>query len=219
MIANRRRFRQSAEASKPALRITPLSNYCQNMSSENDRSDVADARTMRAVAHPVRLDLLYLLHREGPLIASRCAEILGLTPKVCSYHLNLLGKYGLIEETGEGKGRARPWRAVKELYYVHRADEDREITSAADQLARTTVARDADIVTNFIGHRHELPPKWRNVSPMMSSPLMLTTKQLKEFQGELGALLRRYQGLREPDAHPVHAALYAVPVEFDDLIE
>lgn len=189
------------------------------MSSENIRSDSSDARTMRAVAHPVRLDILYLLFREGPLTASRCAEILGLTPKVCSYHLNLLGRYGLIEETGEGKGRARPWRAVKGLNYVHRVDEDRETTSAADQLARTTVARDADIIANFVARRRELPQKWRNVSPMMSSPLTLTREQLKEFQGELHALLERYQGLHEPDAHPVHAAIYAVPVELDDLIE
>ena len=138
---------------------------------------------------------------------------------MCSYHLNLLGKYGLIEETGDGKGRARPWRAVKGLYYVHQADEDRETTSAADQLARVTVARDADIVANFIAHRSELPPRWRNVSPMMSSPLKLTANQLKEFQGELGALLERYRELRSPGAHPVHAALYAVPVEFDDLVE
>jgi DNA-binding transcriptional ArsR family regulator len=190
------------------------------MPSENDRSDSADARTMRAVAHPVRLDILYLLARESPLTASRCAEILGLTPKVCSYHLNLLGKYGLIEETGEGKGRARPWRLLlRDLTYVHRVDEDRETTSAADQLARTTVARDADIIANFIARRHELPQRWRNVSPMMSSPLKLTVKQLKEFQGELHSLLSRYQGLHEPDAHPVHAAIYAVPVELDDLIE
>jgi predicted ArsR family transcriptional regulator len=189
------------------------------MSSEKIRSDPADARTMRAVAHPVRLDILYLLFRDGPLTASGCAEILHLTPKVCSYHLNLLGKYGLIEETGEGKGRARPWRAVKGLNYVHRVDEDRETTSAADQLARTTVARDADIITDFVARRHELPRNWRNISPMMSSPLKLTPKQLKEFQSELHALLERYQELHSPDAHPVHAALYAVPVELDDLIE
>lgn len=189
------------------------------MSSEKTRSDSADARTMRAVAHPVRLDILYLLAREGPLTATRCADILHLTPKVCSYHLNLLGKYGLIEETGEGKGRARPWRAVKGLNYVHRIDEDRETTSAADQLARTTVARDADIIADFIDRRHELPQKWRNISPMTSSPLKLTTNQLKELHDELYALLDRYRKFHSPGAHPIHAAIYAVPVDLDDLIE
>lgn len=97
------------------------------MSSENDRSDTTatrqtNPRALRAVAHPVRLDLLELLDRYGPLTASQCAERLGLTPKVCSYHLNLLGRYGLVEETGEGKGRARPWRVAPAatLTYAHR---------------------------------------------------------------------------------------------------
>lgn len=193
------------------------------MSSENDHShrNPSDPRTLRAVAHPVRIDLIGLLQREGPLTASRCAELLELTPKVCSYHLNLLGRYGLVEETGEGKGRARPWRLVpRPLTYVHEPGEDPDATSAADEFARTMLARDARLVETFIAGRGELPDAWRNVAAMSSSPLRLSPEQLGALGAELYAVLERYHPLSEAptaDAHPVHVALYAVPVEFTDL--
>jgi phosphoribosylformylglycinamidine cyclo-ligase len=53
------------------------------MSSEKESSEGgsgSDPRTLRALAHPVRLDLLYLLEREGPLTASQAADLLGITP-------------------------------------------------------------------------------------------------------------------------------------------
>ncbi|MEQ4208566.1 winged helix-turn-helix domain-containing protein [Actinopolymorpha sp. B9G3] len=197
------------------------------MPSEKGRSDDAhdnggtDPRALRAVAHPVRLDLLYLLRREGPLTASRCAEFLGLTPKVCSYHLNLLGKYGLTEETGEGKGRARPWRLRPTgLSYVHRPGEGRAAASAADEFARTLLARDAQQVEAFIEGRHALPSAWRNVATMSSNPLRLTRQQLAALGAELFEVLERYtqlSGSPEAGAHPVHVAMYAVPVDLTEL--
>lgn len=189
------------------------------MPSRNNPSDTTargtDPRALRAVAHPVRLELLDLLQREGPLTASRCAELLDLTPKVCSYHLNLLGTYGLIEETGEGKGRARPWRLVETaLSYVHDPGEDESSARTAAEFARTMLARDARLIEAFIAGRSELPKSWRNVSTMSSNPLRLNASQLKAFGAELFEVLERYQRLsRQPaaGARPVHVALYAVP--------
>jgi DNA-binding transcriptional ArsR family regulator len=175
----------------------------------------SDPRALRALAHPVRLELLNLLQREGPLTASRCAELLDLTPKVCSYHLNLLGSHGLIEETGEGKGRSRPWRLVMTgLSYVHSADEKGSTARTADEFARTMLARDASLVEAFIARRRGLPKTWRNRSTMSSNPLRLTASQLEAFGAELIEVLERYRRLSEkPDAgaRPVHVAMYAVP--------
>lgn len=189
------------------------------MSSRNTPSDRAvrgtDPRALRAVAHPVRLELLNLLQREGQLTASRCAELLGLTPKVCSYHLNLLGTYGLIAETGEGKGRARPWRLVETaLSYVHQPAEDESTARTAAEFARTMLARDVRLVEAFIAGRTELPKTWRNVSTMSSNPLRLDASQLRAFGAELLDVLERYRELSRqpvPGARPVHVALYAVP--------
>ena len=205
--------------------------YNRNMSSRKEHSDdgpISDPRVLRAVAHPVRLDLLELLHSHGPLTASRCGELLGLSPKVCSYHLTVLGKYGLIEETGEGRGRARPWRPViRDLIYRHEADQGRSVLDAENELARTLLARDARRIEQFIAHRDELPPLWRNTAAMTSRPLRLTAPQLAALRNELTELLDRYarsvtatgdtddagsQGSAGADIRPVHVAVYAVPM-------
>lgn len=194
------------------------------MSSEKDASDGAagsDPRALRALAHPVRLDLLYLLEREGPLTASRAAELLGLTPKVCSYHLGTLGKYGVIEEAHGGRGRARPWRLRETaLDYTHDPDEEPATTHAVDAFATTMLARDARVVEEFIRRRHRLPRRWRNVSAMSSTPLRLTPGELRELRADLLAVLHRYNergGAPRPGAHPVHTAVYAVPTELGAL--
>src|SRR5580692_2336992 len=73
---------------------------------------VTDPRALRALAHPVRLSLMGLLRTQGPLTATKAAELLGESAASCSFHLRQLAKYGLVEEAGGGKGRERPWRAT-----------------------------------------------------------------------------------------------------------
>lgn len=203
----------------------PSENECSHTDVAAGRAELGPAitepRALRAVAHPVRIELLALLRADGPLTASRCSERLGLTAKVCSYHLQILGKYGLIEETGTGKGRERPWRlAAGGLMYVHEPGRDGGAADASDQLARTSLARDARIVGEFIAGRHDLPLRWRNVSALLGDELRLTPGQLKSLSGELAAVLARYAKLSRQalaSAHPVHVALYAVPAELDGL--
>lgn len=198
------------------------SAHSRSMSSEKVPSERGnDPRALRALAHPVRLDLLYLLEREGPLTATRAAELLGLSPKLCSYHLGLLGKYGVVEEAGGGKGRARPWRlAPIKLNYVHDPDEDPAITHFADTFASTMIDRDSRVIETFIRRRHMLPQRWRNVSTMTSSPLRLTPEQLRRLRDELSEVVERAQATSrspDPEAHPVHLALHVVPTDLDRL--
>src|ERR1700686_3441278 len=69
-------------------------------------------RALRAYAHPVRMALMGLQRTEGPLTATRAAELLGESSGTCSFHLRQLAKYGLVEEAGGGTGREKPWRAT-----------------------------------------------------------------------------------------------------------
>lgn len=190
--------------------------------SQKSRSERSDPLALRAVAHPVRIELLALLRRDGPLTASQCAVLLVLSPKLCSYHLGLLGRYGLVEETGEGKGRARPWRlATDGLRYVHRPQESREDTRAAGQFAQVMLARDVRLVEQFLDGRDALPAAWRNVAAMSSTPLRLTRDQLRSLRGELNAVIDRYGALDQTgaDAYPVQAAVYAVPTDLLALLD
>ena len=58
----------------------------------SDRLSTSDPATMRALAHPLRLDLLDLLG-DGPLTATQCAEATGESVASCAYHLGTLAKY------------------------------------------------------------------------------------------------------------------------------
>src|SRR5580700_11568611 len=73
---------------------------------------LSDPRALRAMAHPIRLSLIGVLRREGPLTATQAGELIGESSASCSFHLRQLAKYGLVEEAGGGHGRERPWRAT-----------------------------------------------------------------------------------------------------------
>ena len=73
---------------------------------------LTDPRALRAYAHPVRMKLIGLLRAHGPLTATQAGKLLGESSGTCSFHLRQLAKYGLVEETGGGTGREKPWRAT-----------------------------------------------------------------------------------------------------------
>ncbi|HWM96997.1 MAG TPA: winged helix-turn-helix domain-containing protein, partial [Streptosporangiaceae bacterium] len=74
---------------------------------------ITDPRMMRALAHQGRIAIWTHLGLHGPATATECAEIAGLSPSACSYHLRTLAKYGFVEEDPDSAadGRERPWRA------------------------------------------------------------------------------------------------------------
>ena len=72
--------------------------------------EIAEPKAMRALAHPVRLDVLDAMRNEGELTATRAAELLKQSPGNMSWHLQTLAKYGFIVEAEGGKGRSRPWK-------------------------------------------------------------------------------------------------------------
>src|SRR5580704_17309140 len=96
---------------------------------------VSDARTLRALAHPVRIALIEELVLGGAATATELGERIGETPTTCSFHLRQLAKYGFVEEAGGGKGRARPWRLTRIGFNISSHD-DPESEIAADALLR-----------------------------------------------------------------------------------
>src|SRR5688572_439341 len=71
-------------------------------------------QTLKAIAHPVRLQLYEALATLGPATATQLAPIVPGAPGSLSYHLRQLARYGYIEEAPElgQDGRERWWRAI-----------------------------------------------------------------------------------------------------------
>jgi DNA-binding transcriptional ArsR family regulator len=73
--------------------------------------EISDPKAIRALAHPLRLDILDLLVALGPATAAQCGRILGVSQASCSFHLRQLAKYGFVEDAGPGSDRReRQWR-------------------------------------------------------------------------------------------------------------
>ena len=85
------------------------------MSTKDERYGrrLTDPGAVRALAHPGRYAILERLQLQGPATATECAQVAGLTPSACSYHLRLLARHGFVEEAdnagGDGAaGRPKP---------------------------------------------------------------------------------------------------------------
>ena len=77
--------------------------------------EISDPKAIRALAHPLRLDLLDLLVATGPATAAQCGRVLQASQASCSFHLRQLAKYGLVEDAGPGSDRReRLWRSRAE---------------------------------------------------------------------------------------------------------
>ncbi|BBJ43426.1 hypothetical protein SSPO_061440 [Streptomyces antimycoticus] len=90
-----------------------LPRMAENEEPAPDDVRVLDPRTLRGLAHPLRMRLLTALREYGPATASQLAARLGESSGATSYHLRQLATYGFVEDDPErGKGRERWWKAA-----------------------------------------------------------------------------------------------------------
>ena len=69
-----------------------------------------DGGALRALAHPLRVEIYDILSQYGPQTASSLAELTGESTGSTSYHLRALAKHDLIREVeGRGSARERWW--------------------------------------------------------------------------------------------------------------
>jgi predicted ArsR family transcriptional regulator len=168
---------------------------------------------MRALAHPLRVALLESIRRDGQITATRAAEMFDESPGNMSWHLQTLAKYGFIEETGEGRGRSRPWRLTSESQsFEFGVPSDPEAAAAGEALERTLQARTHKRMTEWWSRRLAYPVKWRRAAFTAASIRYLTSEELASIMEETIAIYDRYrdrddQEKRPPGALPV--SLYA----------
>lgn len=167
---------------------------------------ITDPQSMRALAHPLRLQLMDLLGLEPELTATECAERTGESVASCSFHLRMLAKYGYVE-AGEPRGREKPWRLVSRSRTVGPDVEDPESVREASAFARAVVEREADRLTRTIGRAAELGPDWLQSMVINTSGFWMTRDELEEVIDKLGEfadeLLARFGQRRDdPDLRP-----------------
>ncbi len=187
-------------------------------SALSDMRDVSDARTMRALTHPVRIAIIEALSLGGALTATQLGEQLGESPTTCSFHLRQLAKYGFVEEAGGGKGRARPWKITSIGMHI-RGTGDPETEIAAATLGRLFTDRQLARYQAWTRSSAGYPRKWRKAAGSNEWILFLTPDELQQLNDELAeAIITRFRdrltdpSKRPPGALPVEYLLFSYPI-------
>lgn len=172
---------------------------------------VRDARTMRALAHPVRIALIEALSLHGPLTATEAGERLGESPTTCSFHLRQLARYDFVEEAGGGKGRARPWRMSSIGMQITTDADDPEAEIASRALVGMLRERQLDRYRTWLATRSSYPKGWRDAASDSEYVAYVTLEEFEEVNEKLFHLLMglAHERLTDPSTRPDGA----VPVE------
>jgi predicted ArsR family transcriptional regulator len=179
---------------------------------------LSDPRAMRAMAHPTRLELMELLGREGQLTATRAGELMGLSPANCSFHLRQLAKYGLVEESGTGSGRNRPWRLVSRSREWSETGLDDEASDAGSALSLVVLEREMERLAGWFERQRGEPAEWRDASSAMAAIFYLTAEELRALSDSLTEVVAGHLGragdpsLRPAGARPVAFISAAYPI-------
>ncbi len=180
---------------------------------------ITDARTLRALAHPVRIAILEALSLGGPMTATEVGEQISESPTTCSFHLRQLAKYGFVEEAGGGKGRARPWRMTTHGMEITNTHDDPDTEIAIDALVSMFRERQLDRYRTWRETRATYPRRWRDAAEDADLVFHLTAGELKQLSEDLLALLRsRFPerntdpSLRPPGSVPVEMLVLAYPL-------
>jgi DNA-binding transcriptional ArsR family regulator len=164
---------------------------------------LSDAKTMRALSHPVRLALLESLTLDGPLTATQASERIGESPTTCSFHLRQLARYGFVEEAGPGPGRTRPWKMTTIGMTVSDGAGDREMGTALSVLQRLLRERYFQRLQTWEETRSSYPKEWQDASDESEFVLWITPDEAKAVEQETFSTLMRFQDrLSHPELRP-----------------
>lgn len=152
---------------------------------------VTDPRAIKALAHPLRLDLLELLAAISPATAAQCGRILGVPQANCSFHLRQLAKYGYVEDAGPGEDRReRQWRVADTQPQI-------SVDSGGDRLLRrqiehVVIDREFAALRAYTDRERDEDPQWREGLGIVSAVVEVTAAQARELEKKWRALLEPY---------------------------
>lgn len=184
--------------------------------SRDDTYYVADAATLKAVAHPLRVRLLGALRLDGPATASELGRRFGESSGSTSYHLRQLARFGYVEEDpDQPNARDKRWRAR------HRYTSWTDIVVAGDpegaEAARWMRERQRSFVTRVAETFHEqsdsYSPEWRRVAGQSDMAVRLTPASVAALTERIEALAEEYaaRDAEAPDAEQVAVYFAAHP--------
>ncbi|MGI5370701.1 helix-turn-helix domain-containing protein [Streptomyces iakyrus] len=172
-----------------------------------------DTAALKALTHPLRIQLLGLLRQDGPATASELAARTGQSSASTSYHLRVLAKYAFIAEAEHRDGRERRWRALHTL--TSWSNESMEATEAGrafvglarrrqiEHLERSLARYEADLAAGRLGQ------EWVEPSGITDLMPRLTAASLTELFDTVAGKLEELTARDADDPHAEHVVFVA----------
>jgi hypothetical protein len=180
--------------------------------------ELTDPQMMRALAHQARIAIWTHLGLHGPATATECAEIAGLSPSACSYHLRTLAKYGFVEEDPDSAadGRERPWRArVLAFNMLDRPGAPAATQVASRLLVENMRAAAEELRARYLSRQSEYPADWQAAAGEVFSVAHVTPDELDRMRSQVLEVMAQYVRLdpasRTTGARPVRIMLDLFP--------
>ncbi|WP_406642287.1 winged helix-turn-helix domain-containing protein [Amycolatopsis sp. WGS_07] len=183
------------------------------MSSERHTRQL-DAQTLRALAHPLRMELLDLLTIDGPATATGLAKRVGESSGTTSWHLRQLAGTGLVvEDPGRGSKRERWWRAAQDSTRMSAADfvHDPHMAGPLMTFLHQLVDRRYREQAQFVAELPRWSDNWRDSSTLSSTQLSLTADEARRMIQEIEAVIDQYRRPAAPGDEAVIAHWAAFP--------
>lgn len=169
---------------------------------------LSDPLSIRAMAHPLRLDLIELLGTLGPATAAECGRRLEQSQASCSFHLRQLAKYGfVVEAPASTDRRERRWQ----LTDVEQSWSSVDGGPAAEELERVFISREADRLLHWVDTGDREPEDWRRAATLGGATLPLTIAELTRVRNAIAAVIAPYvDRLGKPSSWPADARLVRI---------
>ncbi len=174
-----------------------------------------DARSLIALAHPLRIRIRDRLRREGPATATQLARQFGESSAATSYHLRMLARHGFVEpEPGRGMGRERWWRATSDVIEIHPSEfvGDEVAREALRVVSGERQRISEQRIEKWLNERERWSGAWHDAAEDSAFVARLSPAQTRALADELVAIIDAYIARPPgPDARDVEIQVDVFP--------
>ena len=192
-------------------RRTDATDAATRVERRHAEDRVLDTGALRALAHPLRVQIYDILSQYGPQTASSLAQKLGESTGSTSYHLRALAKQDLIHEcTDRGTGRERWWeRPIGGVSFANADAMKTPAGRAATQIVMNEFFRNRnEQLMEFMTTGSPTAARGGRAGALISTATArLTPEQSKELSAKIMALIDdavdNYRNQTGEDVRPV----------------
>lgn len=167
-----------------------------------------DAPSLKALAHPMRVQILRILQLRNRASVTSLAAELGETTGATSYHLRQLARHGFVEEfeaTDEQPDRQRSagrrqrwWRMAVDQIHMTGFEfmENKDTREAAGFLLREFQADRSRRLANWFATATLWPEAWQRASSSNDGNVKLNATQTRALADEIAAVFAKYSAMK-----------------------